>query len=74
MRLGLPATAALPPMVDWPERLEQTLGSHVYLCHGGHEFNGAELRRSTGDEFALLAADIVPKDYGRSRSRPSSRL
>src|SRR6516165_6851394 len=24
VRLGLPATAALPPMVDWPERLSQT--------------------------------------------------
>src|SRR6266576_5748912 len=43
IRLGLPATQALPPMVDWPERLKQVLGDHTYLCHGGHEFDGREI-------------------------------
>ena len=38
VRLGLPATQELPPMVDWPERLRIALGHHVYICHGGHEF------------------------------------
>src|SRR5215210_5184833 len=38
VRLGLPATAALPPMVDWPADQPATLGGHRYLCHGGHEF------------------------------------
>ena len=31
IRLGLPATAALPPFVDWPEDLADTLGRHAYL-------------------------------------------
>jgi N-methylhydantoinase A/oxoprolinase/acetone carboxylase beta subunit len=43
VRLGLPATAALPPMVDWPARLRDALGNHVFLCQGGHEFDGREL-------------------------------
>ncbi|MGH3906978.1 MAG: hydantoinase/oxoprolinase N-terminal domain-containing protein, partial [Pseudonocardiaceae bacterium] len=43
VRLGLPATRALPPMVDWPDRLRQALGGHVYLCHGGHEYDGRVL-------------------------------
>ena len=48
VRLGLPATAALPPFVDWPDDLADALGRHAYLCHGGHEFDGrADLRRST---------------------------
>src|SRR5258708_2499546 len=42
VRLGLPATQALPPMVDWPDRLRKVLGGHVYLCHGGHEFDGRQ--------------------------------
>lgn len=31
VRLGLPATQALPPMVDWPPHLHQLLGAHVYV-------------------------------------------
>ena len=29
IRLGLPATDALPPMVDWPAALREALGGHV---------------------------------------------
>src|SRR5690349_17242619 len=38
VRLGLPATRALPPMVAWPQRLRDAIGGTSYLCHGGHEF------------------------------------
>ena len=40
IRLGLPATVCLPPMVDWPDDLAETIGRHYYLAHGGHEFDG----------------------------------
>src|SRR3712207_4966441 len=30
VRLGLPATAALPPMVDWPADLADALGRHTF--------------------------------------------
>src|SRR6478752_7511040 len=40
VRLGLPATASLPPMVDWPEDLKTAIGNHGYLAHGGNEFDG----------------------------------
>ena len=43
VRLGLPATRGLPPMVDWPDDLSTTLGRHRYLVHGGHEFDGREI-------------------------------
>ena len=43
VRLGLPATKALPPMIDWPEDLSASLGNHRYLLHGGHEFDGREI-------------------------------
>jgi N-methylhydantoinase A/oxoprolinase/acetone carboxylase beta subunit len=61
VRLGLPATAALPPMVDWPEDLADTLGRHTYLCHGGHEFDGREISRFDPDEIRAAAADINAK-------------
>ena len=61
VRLGLPATQGLPPMVDWPEHLRRTLGEHVYLCHGGHEFDGRELSPLDADELRAVAADIASK-------------
>lgn len=61
VRLGLPATAALPPMVDWPDDLADTLGRHTYLCHGGHEFDGREISKFDPDEIRTVAADIASK-------------
>jgi N-methylhydantoinase A/oxoprolinase/acetone carboxylase beta subunit len=58
IRLGLPATASLPPMVDWPERLRETLGGHRYLAHGGHEFDGRELSPLDAAELAGIAREI----------------
>lgn len=61
VRLGLPATRALPPMVDWPGRLRRALGGHVYLCHGGHEFDGREIAPLDPDELRRVASDIAAK-------------
>ena len=61
VRLGLPATAALPPMVDWPEDLRDVLGGQYYLCHGGYEFDGREISKFDADEIKAAAADIRAK-------------
>jgi N-methylhydantoinase A/oxoprolinase/acetone carboxylase beta subunit len=61
VRLGLPATRALPPMVDWPERLGDAVGRHVYLCHGGHEFDGREIAPLDADELKRVADEIAAK-------------
>jgi N-methylhydantoinase A/oxoprolinase/acetone carboxylase beta subunit len=61
IRLGLPATAALPPFVDWPEDLADTLGRHAYLCHGGHEFDGREISPLDVDEVKRIAGELNTK-------------
>jgi N-methylhydantoinase A/oxoprolinase/acetone carboxylase beta subunit len=61
VRLGLPATLALPPMVDWPDDLAQVLGRHTYLCHGGHEFDGREISPLDPDEIREVAHEISGK-------------
>lgn len=61
IRLGLPATAALPPMVDWPEDLAETIGRHSYLCHGGHEFDGRPISAMQPDEIKAVAEDLNAK-------------
>src|SRR6266540_1486956 len=58
IRLGLPATQALPPMVDWPNRLRQALGDHHFLVHGGHEFDGREISPLDPDEVCRVAQEI----------------
>ncbi|GAB3060134.1 hydantoinase/oxoprolinase N-terminal domain-containing protein [Sediminivirga luteola] len=58
LRLGLPATASLPPMVDWPQRLVEATGGRSYLAHGGHEFDGREISPLDPDEIKRIAADM----------------
>jgi N-methylhydantoinase A/oxoprolinase/acetone carboxylase beta subunit len=61
VRLGLPATEALPPMVDWPPDLRDTIGNHKYLVHGGHEFDGREISPLDEKEVRGVARDIKSK-------------
>jgi N-methylhydantoinase A/oxoprolinase/acetone carboxylase beta subunit len=58
IRLGLPATKALPPMVDWPDRLRSAIGDHGYLCHGGNEFDGRVISDLRPDEIKRVADAI----------------
>ena len=61
VRLGLPATQALPPMVGWPDRLSKALGGHAYLCHGGNEFDGRHISELDVGELRRVAEDIGSK-------------
>ena len=58
VRLGAPATLAIPPMADWPVRLRQTLGGHTFVCRGGHEFDGREINALDVDQLRRVAAQI----------------
>jgi len=58
IRLGLPATRALPPLTDWPAALRGAVGEHVYQCRGGHEFDGRLIAPLDEDELRRTAEDI----------------
>ncbi len=58
VRLGLPSTASLPPMVDWPRRLVDAIAGRAYLCHGGHEFDGRHISELREDEIDRVAEDL----------------
>lgn len=62
LRLGLPATASLPPMVDWPQRLVEATNGRAYLAHGGHEFDGREISPLDPDELRRIASDMKAHD------------
>ena len=61
VRLGLPATASLPPMVDWPEDLKAAIGGTGYLAHGGNEFDGRVISPLDEKELLGIAEDIKAK-------------
>ncbi len=43
IRLALPATQLLPPLVDWPDRMKIATGGFTRLVGGGNEFDGREI-------------------------------
>ena len=59
LRLGLPATRALPPLVDWPARLRDAISGRAYLAHGGYEFDGRPISPIDHDELKRHAADMA---------------
>ena len=61
VRLGLPATQSLPPMVSWPDDLRQALGGHIYLAHGGWEFDRRPLSPLDPDELRGIALETKNK-------------
>ncbi|MEV5051220.1 MULTISPECIES: hydantoinase/oxoprolinase family protein [unclassified Arthrobacter] len=59
IRLGLPATASLPPFTDWPDALTAAVKGRAYMAHGGHEFDGRAISPFDADEIRRHAADIA---------------
>jgi N-methylhydantoinase A/oxoprolinase/acetone carboxylase beta subunit len=59
IRLGLPATAALPPLTGWPQRLRTAVGDRAYLCHGGYEYDGSELSTLEPSELRRIAGELA---------------
>lgn len=40
LRIGLPASASLPPFVAWPDDLAAMVRGQAYMVAGGHEYDG----------------------------------
>src|SRR5689334_814787 len=44
VRIGAPATLAIPPFVGWPADLRTAVGGEYVVVEGGHEYDGREIR------------------------------
>lgn len=62
LRLGMPASASLPPFCDWPEDLAGIVRGGVWMVEGGHEFDGRPFMPL--DEAAIAAAAREMKAKG----------
>ncbi|MFF2274479.1 hydantoinase/oxoprolinase N-terminal domain-containing protein [Agromyces sp. NPDC058126] len=50
LRLGAPATTAVPPLEGWPDDLRRAIGEHAFLVSGGYEVDGRVLAPLDEDE------------------------
>jgi N-methylhydantoinase A/oxoprolinase/acetone carboxylase beta subunit len=62
VRIGLPASASLPPFCDWPEDLAGMVRDQVVMLEGGHEYDGREFMPF--DEAGMRAAARQIRDSG----------
>lgn len=62
VRIGLPASAALPPFVDWPEDLAAMVRGDVHMIAGGHEYDGRPI--VPFDRAAMREAAMQIRDRG----------
>ena len=62
MRLSLPATELLPPLVEWPASLKDAIGGRTYMVGGGNEFDGREI--SPLDRPAIRDAVLDMRAHG----------
>lgn len=67
MRLCLPATSAIPPLIDWPDDLVAAVGRNIALVAGGYEFDGREI--SPLDEVAVAT---TARDWKRKGLRTAA--
>src|SRR6516162_10141548 len=52
VRIGLPASASLPPFCDWPADLAEGVRGEVFMIEGGHDYDGRPI--VPFDEIAML--------------------
>src|SRR5436305_1838814 len=62
IRIGLPASASLPPFCDWPEDLAGLVRGAVFMLEGGHEYDGREFMPF--DEAGMRHAARQIRDRG----------
>ena len=62
LRIGLPASASLPPFSDWPAALAAEVAGSVHMVAGGYEYDGREIMPL--DEAAIYAAAKAIKGAG----------
>jgi N-methylhydantoinase A/oxoprolinase/acetone carboxylase beta subunit len=76
VRIGLPASASLPPFCDWPDDLTSSVRGEVFMLEGGHDYDGrpivpfdetgmrqaARRVRTSGIRSVAVAAIFSPLD------------
>lgn len=51
IRIGAPATTAVPPLADWDDTLKATVCPHAYVVQGGYEYDGRTIVEMDEEEI-----------------------
>jgi N-methylhydantoinase A/oxoprolinase/acetone carboxylase beta subunit len=62
IRIGMPASASLPPFCDWPANLAELVRGAVFPLEGGHDYDGREFMPL--DETSMREAARRIRDSG----------
>jgi N-methylhydantoinase A/oxoprolinase/acetone carboxylase beta subunit len=62
IRIGLPASASLPPFCDWPPELARQVEGAVFMLEGGHDYDGRAIMPF--DERAMREAAREIRERG----------
>ena len=77
IRIGMPASASLPPFCDWPRDLAERVHGETFMLEGGHDYDGRPIMPFDRDairEARGAAADPRARHpVGRGRPRCSRR-
>jgi len=58
IRIALPATSGLPPLVDWPEDMKEAVHGATYLVHGGYQHDGRVANALGVEELKSAAREL----------------
>jgi N-methylhydantoinase A/oxoprolinase/acetone carboxylase beta subunit len=61
LRLGMPASASLPPFCDWPADLARLVEGGVWMAEGGHEYDGRPFMPLDGEAVRRAAREMKAK-------------
>lgn len=61
VRVGLPMTSGIPPLVDWPDDLCKEIGDHIFLIGGGCYYTGADYAPLDRETLEVVAHTIKEK-------------
>ena len=81
LRLGMPASASLPPFCDWPADLARIVQGGVWMVEGGHDYDGrvfmpldeaavreaARAMKAAGLTAVAISSIFSPLDPGHER-------
>lgn len=61
IRIALPLSEGIPPLVDWPDDLRAAIGEHIYMIRGGCYYTGVEYEPLDEEAIEQTARDIQAK-------------
>src|SRR5262249_11730094 len=64
LRLGMPASASLPPFCDWPPDLARLVEGGVWMVEGGHEYDGRAFMPLDGEAVRPAAREMRAQGLG----------